>query len=306
MIKNILDRLRIRNEIEIAFIIGTGRCGTTMLAQMLNSHSDICVPHELQILFEYSGNGSRLYEIFQNKGNLEYEANEFIGLIRDICPHKFHEYYDYRTFFEKKKYPITDLKELVNDLFFDIARSNKKKVFIEQTPWYGQNIRILNSLFPNAKYIHMIRDGRDVALSYARTSWWSNNINENLQKWSHEVYKIRNDCENILSNKQYIEVKYEEFVVSPGLYLNRISEFLGVKFQNQMLDPGEYINYRKYSTTNGNKLSSDSRNKWDVSKQNATFIQSAYAWKMCDTYDFCNIPENVNKVLVEFGYDFSN
>ena len=38
-----------------------------MLAQMLNSHSMICVPHELQILFEYSNNGLRLYEIFKEK-----------------------------------------------------------------------------------------------------------------------------------------------------------------------------------------------------------------------------------------------
>jgi hypothetical protein len=68
------------------------------------------------------------------------------------------------------------LRALAHDLFTDIARSKAKSYFIEQTPWHGQQLRSLNELFPHAKYIHLIRIGRDVAVSFSRTPWWSNDI----------------------------------------------------------------------------------------------------------------------------------
>lgn len=46
----------------INFIIGTGCCGTTMLAQILNAHSDICVSHELHLVFSCSGNDLSISE----------------------------------------------------------------------------------------------------------------------------------------------------------------------------------------------------------------------------------------------------
>ncbi len=49
----------------ISFIVGTGRSGTTILAKTLNANSKICIPPELQILFEYSNNGKRLYDVFK-------------------------------------------------------------------------------------------------------------------------------------------------------------------------------------------------------------------------------------------------
>jgi len=93
------------SENNIAFIIGTGRCGTTMLAQILNAHSKICVPHELQFIFEHSNNGERLYELFSSKRNLDWQAEDFIQMIASVCPYKFDEYFDYEGFFVAKNTP---------------------------------------------------------------------------------------------------------------------------------------------------------------------------------------------------------
>src|SRR5580658_5156661 len=132
------EKLEARMVAKTAFIIGTGRCGTTMLAQMLNSHSKICVPFELQLLFEYSKNGARLHEVFKDNKNENFGAKDFIDLIESRTPHRFHEYFDYRRFFETQRYPIRSLNELANRLFSEIAESKHKTIFIEQTPWYGQ------------------------------------------------------------------------------------------------------------------------------------------------------------------------
>jgi hypothetical protein len=121
------------------FIIGTGRCGTTLLAKMLNAHSEICVPHELQILFEEGGNGKRLREVFESGDHARYEAEDYIKLIQERCPYRFQEYFDYGGFFRKRVYPESSFDKLATDLFTEVAQSRGKSYFIEQTPWYGQH-----------------------------------------------------------------------------------------------------------------------------------------------------------------------
>lgn len=132
-----------RRECDFFFIVGTGRSGTTLLAQMLNAHSKIAVPSELQIVFEYSNNGERLAEVFTSQKNLSYQAEDYIRLIETRCPHNLLAYYDYRTFFLEQDYPIPSLRELLTDLYTDIAHADGKSIFAEQTPWYGQNIPLL-------------------------------------------------------------------------------------------------------------------------------------------------------------------
>ena len=285
------------------FIIGTGRCGTNMLAQMLNSHSLICVPFELQILFEYSNNGDRLYEIFKKKENENFGAGDFIRLIETRTPHKFHEYFDYRHFFEKQQYPIHSLKELANNLFNEIAASKHKKIFVEQTPWQGQRIDILNELFPDAKYIHMVRDGRDVAISFARTPWWHNDIGQNLERWHAEVRKIIDSASQILNANQILQVRYEDFVEQPEAELRRICQFLAIDFEDTMIDPATYIDYGLYRTLNAEKFSSSALNEWAKSKHDPTFKGNRYAWKKYPDFDFSIMPKHIEQTLITLGYD---
>jgi hypothetical protein len=287
----------------IGFIIGTGRCGTTMLAQMLNSHSQVCVPPELQILFEYSNNGARLHEIFLENKNKSYCSNDFVELIRKRCPHKFQEYYDYKSFFEKQQYPILNLKELVNNLYSEIAASKHKEIFIEQTPWYGQRIDILNELFPDAPYIHIVRDGRDVAISFARTPWWHKDIGQNLERWHLEVQQIINSSHKILKPNQMLQIRYEDFVEQPESGLRHICGFLGIDYENAMLDPATYIDYGIYARSNPKMIVSSALNEWSKSKSNPTFKSSRFAWKKFQDYNFSMIPDHVRQTLQALGYE---
>jgi hypothetical protein len=285
------------------FIIGTGRCGTTMLAQMLNAHSKICIPHELQILFEYSNNGARLYEVFQENKNEYFGANDFVELIEARCPHKLHEYFDYKSFFERQQYPISSFKVLVNNLYSEIAKSRHKEIFIEQTPWYGQRIDILNELFPDAKYIHMVRDGRDVAISFARTPWWHNDIGDNLERWHTEVQQIIDSSNKILNPNQMLQVRYEDFVLEPELELKRICKHLGVSFEHSMLDSTTYIDYGLYRKFDASKVSSTALNEWSKNKISPTFKESLYAWKAYRNFDFSTIQQHIHQDLQVMGYE---
>lgn len=287
----------------VSFIVGTGRCGTTLLAKMLNSHSEICVPHELQILFETSNNGARLFEIFKEGRNVGYRASDFVKLIESRCPHKFHEYYDYRSFFERQHYPIMSLPELVNGLYGDIAVSRNKTIFMEQTPWYGQGIVILNDMFPDAKYIHIIRDGRDVAISFARTPWWHNDIGQNLERWCAEINQIINSAHQILRPNQFFQLRYEDVVEQPETIIRQICDFLGVVFEVTMLDPATFIDYGLYSRSKTESITSTALNEWSSNKKTPTFKGSLYAWKSYRDFDFSKIPENIRECLLSLGYE---
>lgn len=287
----------------VNFIVGTGRSGTTMLAQILNAHSRISVPHELQLVFGYSSNGPRLYEYFSTAEVRAWQASDFIKVVSNLCPHQFDKYFDYKAFFNARKYPEKDLGVLLSDLYFAIARSKGKDFFLEQTPWYGQRLDIMNGLFPEAKFIHMVRDGRDVALSFARTPWWNDSPIENLERWQCEVSRIADDATRLLGKSRYLEVRYEDFVRDPKTLVSRILDFLGLSFEREMLLPENLIDYSVYRKTNMTGHMSTEFNKWNEQKDKAVFADNVFGWKRSAPELFDDISSRTRTTLSRFGYE---
>ena len=257
----------------------------------------------MQILFEYSQNGRRLFEVFAAGENEHFDSSDYIALVKNRCPHRFDLYFDYKAFFEGIAYPIKDLKSLVNALYEAIAASRRKTMFIEQTPWYGQRIDILNSLFPDAKYIHMVRDGRDVAISYARTPWWHDSVEQNLERWGREINNITEQARSLLKPTQMLMIRYEDLVDAPEKVLRRCCFHLGVEFERSMLDPSNFIDYSQFSKTDTKAISSSSLNAWKEGKPTATFEGSRYAWKNSKSIGFQHIPTKISQTLISFGYE---
>lgn len=299
---DLFRKINIKRKCRFFFIIGTGRCGTTLMAQVMNAHSRVCVPHELQIVFEYSNNGARLAEIFSSRKNLRFRAEDYIKLVEKRCPHNFHEYYDYRAFFNKLHYPILSLRRLLTRLYTDIAHSRGKSIFAEQTPWYGQNIKLLNRLFPQAKFIHMVRDGRDVAISFARTPWWHKDVNLNLERWEREINKIDEDGTLILKDRM-LTIRYEDFILSPEEVTKKVCGFLGVAFEKTMLDLDFHIDYGRFRKFDLARVSSSVYQKWQKEKKFAFFSGSVYHWKTNKDADFDRLSEPIMNTLERLGYE---
>lgn len=286
---------------QIGFIVGTGRCGTTILAQVLNSHSRICVPHELQIVLSI-GNGDRLYEKYINGELKGYRADDFIRLIEKCCPYYFERYFDYISHFRNLSYPQSDIRKILTGLFDHICFDNKKEVFMEQTPWYGQRLDTLHELFPRMKVVHLIRDGRDVALSFMRTPWWPNDILQNLYRWNEEVNNI---CAFGLSHPEdYIELRYEDLVESPEKNLRAALKLINLEFEPGMLMSRNLIEYRAYLREDSLPYQSAEYIAWHKAKEKSVFFPgSKYSWKSYKDYDFVSIPDTIKETLVRFGYE---
>ncbi|MDD3596411.1 sulfotransferase [Sulfuricurvum sp.] len=286
----------------IHFIVGTGRCGTTILARILNNHSEVVVPHELQILFEISNNGKRLYEFFDEGTAQQWDAEEFIKHISRMCPHDFQKYFDYKSFFTNYTYPVVSLAKMVSDMYHEIARSRHKRIFLEQTPWYGLRLDIIKSIFPQAKIIHILRDGRDVALSFSKTPWWHDDPEENLERWSQEITTISNDLQTLFSSDKYIEVRYEDLVNDPANVLKDICVFLDIEFEETMLNPQSLIDYSLYKKRkDGESISSNEYEKWENEKEKITFSDNVYGWKKSAV--FSCLSEEVRSSLNRYQYD---
>lgn len=288
------------NAKQIAFLVGTGRCGTTILAQVLNAHSKICVPPELQLIVSI-GNGDRFYEKYISSELQRYGAKEFIRLVESCCPYYLERFFDYREHFRSLKYPQKDLGKVLRGLFDHICFVHKKEVFVEQTPWHGQKLDVLKTIFPEMKVIHMVRDGRDVAVSFARSPWWSDSVEDNLVQWEKEVGVIHQFGKNNPDN--FIQIRYEDLALNPERQLGKILDLFGLKFERQMLEPENLVDYMPMFKSDISGNVSKEFKKWSDEKKEVFFMESIYAWKRNKGVDFSVLASKVVDTLKLYGYE---
>ncbi|SFA67472.1 sulfotransferase family protein, partial [Metapseudomonas otitidis] len=289
--------------VKTAFIVGTGRCGTSWLGQMLNSHTEICVPPEIQLLFEYSDNGNRLTEAFSLATSSELDSKNLVKIIEQGCPHKLEMFFDYHEFCNREDTPKGSLREFVTSFYSAIAERHGKSWLIEQTPWYGSRLDLLCSFFPEAKVIHMIRDGRDVALSFTRTPWWHTSPRLNLARWQREIKKIALDATLYFNSSSYLEVKYEDLASNTESEMRRICAFLGVDFDPKMLDPSNFIDYDQFCKFDMQQISSQAYNSWQKRKDTAVFMENVQAWRRNEDIFHPPLPEDIECWLRRYGYE---
>lgn len=132
------------------FIIGSAKSGTTWLLESVNYHPDVMCFNEIQIMTQ----------IKQGFANLLSTVN---SVTSDLASTSFLEYNYYTP-----KFDHSDVDALVAKTWERIIHTCPKDATIygEKCPSYGDNLEEIVSMYPDAKYIHIIRDPRDVAISW--------------------------------------------------------------------------------------------------------------------------------------------
>lgn len=224
------------------FILGNPRSGTSLFRLMLNAHPQIISPPECGFLHWWFAK--------YNDWNIEYNtSNKLDDFINDLKSSKKIE--DWNLNFEKLKQEIGQKKpqnyaELGEIVYLNFASQKGKKPLIiaDKNNYYINHLQDLNKIWPSAKYILVIRDGRDVACSYLNIeklvtdSPYKPKLSNDISAIAKEWVKNNDSCVDFLNSfeeKKGMVVRYEDVVTNPKHFLTQVCVFLGIAFNDEML-----------------------------------------------------------------------
>ncbi len=250
IITDVLEELELvvddDGEPDFIFIGGSGRCGTTLMRTMLNTHSRIYCGPERKLVGAISAFRSQwskaIPEVLSGVGGLS------LAVLDESCA----------AFVET-------LMKSTNDGSPRIA---------EKTPSVLLYSKFLSNAFPRAKFIHLIRDGRAVVASLLRQTWFDavtgkplaycNDVEAATDYWVEMVMTIRSEAAEL--GGSYIEVKYEDLVEDTRGVSDKVLAFLGEPWEEGLLEHHRFKHDLPASESSSeeilNPVNSESVSKW--------------------------------------------
>ena len=268
------------------FVVGIGRSGTSLLRLMLHSHPRIAIPYESHFITDY-------YKNLTKYGNLEENSN-FTGLIKDILNEPLTKMWDHSFDLERiiKNSEYRTFRGAIHAVYHDYAKGKGKARWGDKSD-YLDRMHTMNEIFPDAQFIHIIRDGRDVANSVLKLPWGPNDIIRAAEWWEKYIWLARR-VGAVLGKERYIEVKYEDLVEDPECELKRLCLFLDEEYTPEMLE------YHKDS----DKAIPDSRKGQHYNLDSAPKRSRSYAWKReMRPSDVALFNRYANDMLKEVSYE---
>lgn len=226
------------------FIIGAPRSGTTLLQYMLRSHPRISLPtgesHFIVPLYKAEKSFGDLRELASIRRVLDEMYRRNAGFLdTDLHGMKF----DPEVLAQElHRQGVTGMPQLIRTMLALNAAGEGKQRWGDKTPYYSLHVPLLAEMFPDAQFLHIIRDGRDCALSMLQRGkdLDIHNMYQSAGIWKQYVDAAQAaGC--ILGRDQYYEFRYEDLLAKQSETVAGICDFLGEAFSESM------INYRKAS-----------------------------------------------------------
>lgn len=264
------------------FVIGSPRTGTTVLRLMLTCHRNIMIPPECGFAVWW-------YQKYREWGEASY--SHLLGFIRDLMQSRKIETWQISEEslleFLREKAP-SSYSQLISCVYewYGLSRGRSFKRWGDKNNFYLNHILAIKELFPTAYFVHVIRDGRDVACSYRELNArridspyapnLPNEIKEIAKQWKTNVVTINESFERIRWENVY-ELKFEDLILETGRSLFNLCCWLGELYDPSMLDyhrinrerelePREFLKWKKH-TLHPPVSSVVARHKRDLSVQ---------------------------------------
>jgi hypothetical protein len=274
-------------------IIGTQRSGSNLLRVMLNQLHSVFAPHPPHILKTFD-------PIARFYGNLD-DSDNYTELVSDICefvgknpvpwlnsqfdPEIVVKYSTGRSLLDAYK-TIHEMNAHANNARFWFNKSMMNVYFIE----YFER----NGFKPY--YIHLIRDGRDVALSFRKTIVGEKHMYHLAKQWL-EDQELSNYYTRKFGATRAIRVKYEDLLHQPQQEIQRICRFIGLEYSNNIL---------KFYESKDSKITAESGQMWhNLSKPLMKNNFNKYK-KELQPEDIDIFEKVAGKLLTEYGYELEN
>jgi hypothetical protein len=220
------------------FFVGCSRSGTTLLQRIGDAHPELAVAPEQQWLPRWwewriavAPDGTVTSDVLdmlladRRFPALELPFRRVVELVENVPPK------DYALF-------VTELFDLHGEV-------KGKRLVGEKTPKYVRYVPTLHSLWPHAKVVHLIRDGRDVALSLLGWDKAERNV-KRFPTWDEDavttaalywewMVRLGRDARGLLPADQCYELRYEALVADPERECQELCGFLALEYDPAML-----------------------------------------------------------------------
>lgn len=213
------------------FFLGCGRSGTTLLRSMFDAHPEMAVPYESHFVVALGRAGPRQRYETERGFAIERFVSDLLAQFAfshwGIGERELHEVLHTR--------PPLSYADAVRRVFSLYAGRQGKRRYADKTANYVLSMPLLADLFDEARFVHVVRDGRDVALSWLDTDWdfGPRTVEEAALYWRYYVQRGRRTGRDLGS--RYCEIVYERLVADPEGALRELCSFLDLSYHPAML-----------------------------------------------------------------------
>lgn len=212
-------------------VLSSGRAGTTLLRSMLVAGGDLAIPPESQVM----RTAIRRYLALQHIG-WEDISRLIIALFESSTNFDLWGVDLQPVHAAVFNVPPGDrsLAAIIDRVYLQYAaeRFPRAEVWGDKSPINTLHLPLIHRAFPQARYLHLLRDGRDVIASMADRG---RSIEVATRRWKVSVRQVL-ALEPRLSRSQFMEARYEDLVSRPEDTLKRICSFVGIQYTASMLE----------------------------------------------------------------------
>ena len=205
------------------FVVGVTRSGTTLLRLMLDAHPQLAVPPETHFLPDVisacktgpvtADRCTQAIVAHRRWPDFQLEADDLRERLRAT--------------------PELDVAACLRGFYELYAERAGKPRWGDKTPGYLRRMRTIAKVLPEARFVHLIRDGRDVAVSITALHFGADTVRQAAERWAK---RIRAGREKGARVPHYLEVRYEDLVLEPEPTLQRICDYVELPWDPRMLD----------------------------------------------------------------------
>lgn len=220
------------------FIVGAARSGTTLLQFMLRSHPELSLPtaesHFFIPFYQHRSEFGDLTNIGELTRLLKaiYDSRK-IFFDEDVHGIRFNAESLAQRFHSRQ---LTSIPEVISGIFEANAEAEGKRRWGDKTPYYILHLDTLLEMFPNAQFVHIIRDGRDCALSMLERKWDLQIFNTYHAAYTWNKYVNAGIAFGQQHPDHYHALHYESLLNEPEQTVANLCHFLNIEFNERVID----------------------------------------------------------------------
>ncbi len=219
-------------DIPFFFIVGRPRSGTTLLRTLFDAHPNVIIPLECQFIIN----------LYPKYGTVTHWSKDKLLM--------FHDDLREQWWFDLWKLDPQNLKSSLLDYegnhtystvckavyasYSSFFKKEEIKLFGDKNPGYAIYTERLLKIFPEAKFIHIIRDYRDNFISVRNVDFELPVISIVTMKWRYFIKKF-NKARSRYPDSHYI-LRFEDLITEPEVHFRKLCNFLGLDYTPEVFD----------------------------------------------------------------------